>query len=1211
MVLGIVVLGATLIDVFLTALNYDESGFIAGPLTALQWKVLRAGTRRLNRRWRPTALRQVTGLQIMASVVTWIGGTILGYGLIYYGSMHGDNFVYSGAHAGIFAALYFSAAQLATVGTSQLTPNTEVLSALSVAETLTGVILVSLILTFLLGVYDVISSLRSLCSQFYSSERGAGDPISSLEPFFPQGQPTGLDGHLEAISDSLGSYSDGLRLHHAAYYFQSGRDQFSLPYALRMLSGVVAALRWGVPAGRLDSLQPDLVPLTTQLNQFGDYIHPLLQWKSTDVPALPDAQTFERAWRAAPGSPESDPWVSRFKQLNADMAHLTRTDLDDNLQEAYARFTQWLPFTYRTHHLIRAVSRDLDYQPIVVMSGPSQRDEALALSAASMSAASPPPTGPTTSASGTAPSGTAPSPTAPEPTPSLTVPVVAAPEEFPSMEVEGVDIAASTTSANTTDSPIAGSWQGWRNFLRDRATLVDPGFTRLLAALRALFAAAFAGLTVLVLLRSFDTDLSRAAIFGGMIAIFSSAISSRGAGTGRRTTALLAVLPVTVAILLTGTLGTSPVVVVVAMVVISLAGTWMARFGPRWGAMGQLLFITFYFALLMNMRSGELLPHVIAGVVGVLWAFLFAFVLIPDRPGRVARDGVAAFEQRLIVTMDPLIDAVSSARWDPDLATRTHRDMLQFHRSAAFLNGQLTATNTTLGLTPTQASALRLRVFDLELAAVMLVDAAREATGEGMPMTLRARLAGELELLQEHLRTYSRSPRWVRGAPAPDQMPVPVKQAPTERLLAYPAPTEWPEPARRLHRTVRELLRAADALNTVHAFDLSGPEDDGTSSDGTSPQPDHAAQTGQTTQAAQTTQATQTAPVAPPAPAKEHGLEPTSRRAVQAGASTGLALAVGSLVSTTHQYWAAMPAYQVLGGTDGETFVKATRRIIGTIAGAIIGFGIAYEWGSNRAVTVPVLALCVFAGAYFRAVSSPLTTFWQTMLFAQLYELLGRLTTQAVAVRILETIIGAAVALLVARLVLPIHTRNKLTDDVVALVGALSHSTVDSLRRMSGTDVPVATLRARGLAVNRELNKVTGTAAPLRRASGAMELGGIEGMLTAVWSMVYFSRYVLRAATDPRVQTSVVPAQEWERISAITLGNLDALTSAMRGDHPTEIPGRLDVDSDVLDDPTLPRPTQRVLHQLEKLNEAILLLLDNLVPGGIIEAGQSEESVAV
>ncbi len=73
---GIVVLG--LLDVFLTALNYAESGFLATRLCALQWRLLRSVTRRLSRPWRPIALRQVAGLQIMLSVVTWLGFVVVG-----------------------------------------------------------------------------------------------------------------------------------------------------------------------------------------------------------------------------------------------------------------------------------------------------------------------------------------------------------------------------------------------------------------------------------------------------------------------------------------------------------------------------------------------------------------------------------------------------------------------------------------------------------------------------------------------------------------------------------------------------------------------------------------------------------------------------------------------------------------------------------------------------------------------------------------------------------------------------------------------------------------------------------------------------------------------------------------------------------------------------------------------------------------------------
>ena len=50
LVLGVVVLLGTLLDVLLTALDHEESGFLAAPLMRVQWRSLRAVTRRLPRR---------------------------------------------------------------------------------------------------------------------------------------------------------------------------------------------------------------------------------------------------------------------------------------------------------------------------------------------------------------------------------------------------------------------------------------------------------------------------------------------------------------------------------------------------------------------------------------------------------------------------------------------------------------------------------------------------------------------------------------------------------------------------------------------------------------------------------------------------------------------------------------------------------------------------------------------------------------------------------------------------------------------------------------------------------------------------------------------------------------------------------------------------------------------------------------------------------
>src|SRR3984957_9450648 len=220
--------------------------------------------------------------------------------------MVGANFEYDGrgVGAGLFGAMYLSAAQLSTVGTSQINAQTDVLRTLTIAETLSAPLLITLILTFLLGVYQVIRDLRTLSSNFSDAEHGVGDPIVNLEPYFLKGE--GLDGYLQAISDSFWSYADGLRMHHVAYFFQSGRDQFSLPYVLYMFGGTLAALRWGLPAGNSVAREPLLVRLSSQFERFLVYLHEQLEWTSV----MPEPTSYEDFASAHRGTVETtDIWV--------------------------------------------------------------------------------------------------------------------------------------------------------------------------------------------------------------------------------------------------------------------------------------------------------------------------------------------------------------------------------------------------------------------------------------------------------------------------------------------------------------------------------------------------------------------------------------------------------------------------------------------------------------------------------------------------------------------------------------------------------------------------------------------------------------------------------------------------------------------------------------------------------------------------------------
>src|ERR1700722_310096 len=311
-ILGTTVLIVGFVDVFLVVLNYDETGFLATRLCRWQWYSLRSVTRRLSRRWRPFALRQVTGLNVSLCVTIWLGCVVVGFGFIYYGLMIGASFEYDGRGmgAGLFGAMYLSAAQLSTVGTSQINAQTDVLRTLTIAETLSAPLLITLILTFLLGVYQVIRDLRTLSSNFSDAEHGVGDPIVNLEPYFPKGE--GLDGYLQAINASFWSYTDGLRMHHVAYFFQSGRDQFSLPYVLYAFGATLAALRWGLPSGSSVSKQPLLTRLISQFERFVDYLHEQLGWTS----AVPRPVNYEEFVAAQLGSVETrDVWVRRFLHL--------------------------------------------------------------------------------------------------------------------------------------------------------------------------------------------------------------------------------------------------------------------------------------------------------------------------------------------------------------------------------------------------------------------------------------------------------------------------------------------------------------------------------------------------------------------------------------------------------------------------------------------------------------------------------------------------------------------------------------------------------------------------------------------------------------------------------------------------------------------------------------------------------------------------------
>lgn len=1100
-IFGIAVLAAAVADIFLTVLNYDESGFLATRLCRLQWYCLRSVTRRLSRRWRPLVLRQVTGLNVALSVATWLGGIVVGFAFIYYGLMVGTNFQYDGrgVGAGMFSALYLSAAQLSTVGTSQVNAQTDILRTLTIAETLSSPLLITLILTFLIGVYQVIRDLRTLSSIFSNAEQGIGDLMLNLEPYFPNGQPTGLDGYLQSIDDNFWSYADGLRMHHIAYFFQSGRDQFSLPYVLNMFGKTLAALRWGLPSDNSVTKEPLLPRLSSQYERVADYLHDQLKWASSDVP---ETVSFEEFSAAHAGAAETtDIWVGRFLLLTRDMARLARLAPTDDLEDLYSRYRQWLPFAYRAEQVTSAVSRDLDYQPLGSAGELWQ--------------------------------------TRPEDNPRAEK----LPDASPPMSL-------------------------WRRIVNRCMAVPDPGFARLVKATAATLATAATVGALYVICSVTHMPAMPSTMFGGMIAMYAATMPSDATKKARKLTTLLAVVPAIGAAALSTVLPRSFVVNTVALVVVVLLAVAAGGMGRRFAALGQLTFMSFYFGMALHFQPEQLPSIALATVVGVSFAFLFRFVLIVERPDRVLRSGLDVFHTQLTLFLDPLIDAVSGARWDPDIRKRVRTHMAQLHRCAAFLQGQLRARTTSSAAQGT--AGLPLLLFDTELAANQVTALARQAACSGtmVPLALRGQLAGILEQAQERLGHLA--------------MP-----AGRERALLDEPPQRWPKLARRLHKAVREFLRAAGALHDAQTTALATPGMAARSASSLTPGP--TANTERSGHASKPEQRD----------TGLRGLRPltaTGRQAIQAAVATGIALIAGATVSSSNQYWAALAAFLVLGGTETveETRLKGMQRTAGTVGGALLGFGVTIYIGTDPIVILPLLIFCVFASIYFRPVSYALTTFWTTMALALLYDFLGTLTTETLGIRVAETAIGAAIALAAATLLLPIRTNQKLKGDVLAFILTLDDIVRSCLKRLAGgADAP--SLAAQELTLNAQLRRMNASAEPLRHTTGSLRLDGIERRITAATALTYYARRLIKATETfiPEVEPSAT--SQYPQLATFTRENFAALIQVLNG----ELPGAIHEGKELAMQPEAATnqpesPSSEAAHFLLRINQTVLTLIDEI-----------------
>ena len=1111
--LGAAILVLTFLDTFLAVLNYDEAGILVNRVVRGQWIVLRSLTRRVSRRWRPLVLRQVTGVLLLTTILSWIGGVVLGFTFIYLGLIGLGAFQLSpGVHPDFVGALYLSFGQFATVGADNISPAGGWVNLLPVLEALMSVVLLSFIITYLSNVYGVIQFLRSLCADFFSTGPGVGSPVDALAPYFPDGTARDLDRHLNELVDDFNLYCDSLRQDHAAYLFQSGEEQFSLPFALYMTSGVAGALRWGLPTGHDATKSPSLPRLIEVFDDFRDRRYQMMKWPKPVVPDPVTAEEFAAgftAFRAQTSRSAIDPWVLRFLSLNDDMANLIGATDSPDVDDAYHRYTLWLPFAFPAQQFVTRVGRDLDYQPIYRGVGAITDDAGK--------------------------------------TDATTGPRAAA-------------------HARRTGGAIA--------WARRRLLFLDPGYVRLRTALRTLGAvvvAVFAATTLAVLLRA---DPTTAGVFAALIAVFSMPMTT-GWGAGlMRSTGLLALIPASLGIAAGAFMPRDSLATFAALAVVAALALWVGRFGPRWATYGQVAFLAYYFSLLLAVTPTEVVGALVAGGIGVVSSWLSNLLPLP-RPSRQIRAGIRAVGERASVMIDAAIDALS-AEGDRRLSRVLRAENRALRGSITSLTALLDPDESELS--PDQVRTRRLQAFDVQLAAENLLRALPDASDDSVTVDERSRLAGELLSILPRVHALvlqdRRGTRQITVPPASPSASPPMLPADTSRAYA----------------AIRELSDALVALLSRPALDEAAAAGAGRAEN--RPIASAGVDAGSTSREA---------------------TRATDRRAVQAGLATAVALYLGSLVSSTYQYWAAMPAYQALSGSDADRLLRTVQRIVVTVLGAAAAFGLGLVTGHDSVVAFTVLGISVFFMSFLRTVASSWTAFWQTVLLATMYDLLAQLNAEAVHVRVIETIIGAVVAMVVAAVVLPTRTRAQVLERMSALVTSIAGVTHAAIQRRAdpalGTDASqTRALSEQESAMQRRLDDILRDAAPLRRAPGSLQGSGIQTQLTSLTVLTYYARHLAtdtqhrpaEPASPGAVAVSAVTPTMWQHLDAVTRDNFGSTLAVLDDRLPSRVHDPKDFT--VVSERTVSDPA---LADVERINQTLLAYMAALRPGSTGGAADS------
>lgn len=279
------------------------------------------------------------------------------------------------------------------------------------------------------------------------------------------------------------------------------------------------------------------------------------------------------------------------------------------------------------------------------------------------------------------------------------------------------------------------------------------------------------------------------------------------------------------------------------------------------------------------------------------------------------------------------------------------------------------------------------------------------------------------------------------------------------------------------------------------------------------------------------------------------------RAAAQAALASLIAMVGGTALSPQRWFWAVIAVYVVFinARTRGDIIHKGAHRVIGTFAGLFAGLGIATLTQGNVAVECVVMLIAVFGMYYLVAVSYGVAIFCVTVLLGLIYGSFGDAPEPLLLLRLGETVLGVAAAILTAVFFLPVPTTRQVKVSRLGVLRALRNVVAASVAAPRDGQAVVAAVRRLDRQVvdyRRALLPLTTSRLFPRRAKVERPMTAMFACVDAAHALAGASASADRTAHDDLVRDAALVDQ---RISALMGEPVDApagLLLETDGRHP-------------------------------------------------------------